>query len=79
MKLGQECPQVQGRNHWTKRTPERVTWRGECNGSAKLRPSAVHIIRMAPELIPNWWLARIFGVHRNTIGKIRRRETWRHL
>lgn len=79
MRPGEECPQTQGDKHWTHRTPERLTWRGERNHAAKLTPSAVRIIRMAPDVIPNWHLARIFDVHRNTIGKARRRETWRHL
>lgn len=79
MKLGQESPSTQGSRHWTKRTPERLTWRGERNGSAKLTERDVIIIRKVPDAIPSAVLARTWGVHPNTIGKIRRRETWRHL
>lgn len=78
--LGTEVPTTQGARHWTKRMPERLR-RGSAHPAAKLTESAVRAIRQlyADKMAPMEWLAVCYGVHRETISRIVRRETWRHL
>lgn len=60
--------------------PHDVQPRGEGHGRHKLTEVDVAAIRhLASINIPTYYLAERFGVHPGTIGKIIRREKWRHV
>ena len=51
--------------------------RAEINGSAKLTKEQVHLIcKLLEEGNTNLFLGKIFNVHPDTIGRIRRKKSW---
>lgn len=78
-RAGKESPKTHGPRHWTHRTPERITWRGMKNKSAKLHQDQVYRILRCAGTMPDRALAELFRVSRSTIRSIRTRKTWRHL
>jgi len=68
-----------GERHGSILHPERLA-RGERHGSAKLTAADVlEIRRLAAAGVTKAVLARQFGVGQTTVGKIIRRELWRHV
>jgi len=68
-----------GEQHWSVRHPERRV-RGERQGSAKLTEAQVLEIRaLARQGLTQQSIALRFGVRREAVGKIIRRERWGHL
>jgi len=68
-----------GERHGSILHPERLA-RGERHGSAKLTAADVlEIRRLARKGVTKAVLARQFGVGQTTVGKIIRRELWRHV
>ena len=53
--------------------------RGEGNGSSKLTNEMIKAIRWSKGKIGVVELAEIYNVHRTTIYRILKGETWRHL
>ena len=53
--------------------------RGEGNGNSKFTNEMIKAIRWSKGKIKQKELAEIYGVHRVTIWRIWKGETWRHL
>ena len=53
--------------------------RGEGNGNSKFTNEMIKAIRWSEGKIKQKELAEIYGVHRTTIYRILKGETWRHL
>jgi DNA invertase Pin-like site-specific DNA recombinase len=53
---------------------------GERNGAARLTAESVAEIRaLAKEGEPHRLIARRFGVSKSSVGRVARRQTWRHV
>jgi hypothetical protein len=78
-RLHPECV-ARGDKHGLHKHPECAA-RGEYNGTAKLTKEAVVAIReqYAAGGVTQKQLARQFGVHEGSIGRIVRMEGWRHI
>jgi hypothetical protein len=73
-----ECIQ-RGENHWTKRMPE-ISCRGEKSNWAVLTAKSVKEIREIRKSGMSYAkIAKMFNVHRGTVGHIIRGSTWAHL
>ena len=68
---------ARGERHRSRTHPDSLP-RGEDNGSAKLSEAEVMEVRAAKGQSQRHLAAR-YGVDHATIGRIRRRETWRHV
>lgn len=69
-----------GDDHWTRRTPEQMSWRGTGHHMARLNPDRVREIRArgaAGEGAVS--IARSFGVERGTIRAVLEGRTWKHI
>lgn len=53
--------------------------KGSANPSAKLNEGAVRQIRVLSERHTESELSQMFGVHKSSIGRVLRRETWGHV
>ena len=69
-----------GDDHYTRRNPELITWKGTAHYQARLNPFLVREIRAraAAGESPTW-IADDLGVGRGTVRAVIERRTWKHV